>query len=562
MGVEDAWDALIDVGIDNEQIIEARLPPPKQIFLDDIMLEELMPTHIDSFKLSRGEAPLHFAWRKLTWRAARNEVQRRWPRGHVEGIGKHPPKTMPELYTFLHEGHNSASQDTAWLAYFNALTQHLDIELRKQRTQSSHGIPHRTDIVSYTSFLIWQDLVEAVQKVKPSWNKWRMPNANATASVVKFSKQIRDFQKVPMHRIEETSPGQFKWGDFVVECADKETAAEQITQQYATRLEQHKDVLEMSEADKLELWGRDEQCSSSARAHELRHTHYQVTFRGRLWDSGNKWFFEEDFTGIKVHVELPDNVPAHNSSVVLNQNLYKSLRAEHIERDKKQRVAVRKAQVRQNVPTAAGHMKVIGADTTGKIKYGWEDEVILVTPRSLRAEPGTDESRVTHSRHRELTPDRALRKMKDKVRRSVAQAALGKHSPIVVTHSEHSTAAIDDTMETVASTRGTLRQDDAATSSAKDSPTLVDSQEQRTWRSLADDTQVQYVRDAFEFLNTASLFHCGHCDEEWIVFTADFPTGGVDWVGPVAGKCETIDKAGFRQSWRKPHLCGRCGDNN
>ena len=64
-------------------------------------------------------------------------------------------------------------------------------------------------------------------------------------------------------------------------------------------------------------------------------------------------------------------------------------------------------------------MKVMGIDDIGKLKYGWEDEVILVTPRSLRAQPRTGSSSVTYWRYRETTPDRAFRKMKDKVRRSV-----------------------------------------------------------------------------------------------------------------------------------------------
>ena len=117
-----------------------------------------------------------------------------------------------------------------------------------------------------------------------------------------------------------------------------------------------------------------------------------------------KWFFQENCTGIKIHVEIPENVPAHKSSAWLNANLYKLLRAKHL---------------RRNAPLTAGRVKIMGIDDIGKLKYGWEDEVILVTPRSLRAQPRTGSSSVTYWRYRETTPDRAFRKMKDKVRRSV-----------------------------------------------------------------------------------------------------------------------------------------------
>ena len=158
--------------------------------------------------------------------------------------------------------------------------------------------------------------------------------------------------------------------------------------------------------------------------------------------------------------------------------------------------------------------------------------------------------------------------MKEKVRRSVQQAALGKHSPIIVTHSGNAATGVEQSTEATASARGIPQHYEVVSTNARCSPCLPASQEQGAPISFSDDSKVQYLRDAFEFLNSARLFHCQHCDEERVVFgdfwqkDSGFPSGGVEWAGPMAGRCETIEKAGFRQSWRAPHRCSRCGDNN
>ena len=48
-----------------------------------------------------------------------------------------------------------------------------------------------------------------------------------------------------------------------------------------------------------------------------------------------------------------------------------------------------------------------------------------------------------------------------------------------------------------------------------------------------------------------------NCDEEWVVFTGDWPQGGVACAGPRAGVCETISRAGYMAS-HKQGYCSRC----
>ena len=76
--------------------------------------------------------------------------------------------------------------------------------------------------------------------------------------------------------------------------------------------------------------------------------------------------------------------------------------------------------------------------------------------------------------------------------------------------------------------------------------------------ALRDDAQLQNLRNLYTFLASAHLHHCVNCDEEWPVFDQPFPQAGVEFAGPLAGKCETITAAGFLQSHQDENLCSRC----
>ena len=79
--------------------------------------------------------------------------------------------------------------------------------------------------------------------------------------------------------------------------------------------------------------------------------------------------------------------------------------------------------------------------------------------------------------------------------------------------------------------------------------------------SLDDPIKLGYVRDMYEYLDSARLMHCRNCDEEFVVFDNLWPQHGVEYAGPIAGKCETIARAGFVTSWKDPNLCSRCAGN-
>ncbi len=159
---------------------------------------------------------------------------------------------------------------------------------------------------------------------------------------------------------------------------------------------------------------------------------------------------------------------------------------------------------------------------------------MLVTPRRLREKTeaqGTGAKRAW--RDRELTPDRAWRKIRTKIKRSLNKAARGEHEAIVARAPPRE---VTDS-----------REDSAA--SARKAPALG---------QLDDPATLQHLTTYFQFLGSQRLFHCTVCDEEWPVFDSEWPQAGVATAGALAGICETVKHSKFSADARQATCCSRC----
>ncbi len=234
----------------------------------------------------------------------------------------------------------------------------------------------------------------------------------------------------------------------------------------------------------------------------------------------------------------PKHLSAQSIAAWVEARLYKAVRAEHVKAAKQANATAWKQAVQSNVPKTAGDMAVKGTTPEGKLTYRWEAVEVDVTPRGLRADVKEDASAWAQARVREATPERALRKMTEKVKRAARQAAKGKHAPIVVRGLEETT-----------STRAPAPSAPGGVPAIPEAVALA---------SLSDPTCAAYARASFEYLDSARLHYCENCDEEWVVFEAEWPQGGVEWAGPLAGRCETIARAGYEASWRDRRFCRRC----
>ena len=225
----------------------------------------------------------------------------------------------------------------------------------------------------------------------------------------------------------------------------------------------------------------------------------------------------------------------------LDENLYKSALAMRAKAKKEGRAMARNKVAQLQMPTSVGDMRVTGASSEGKLRYAWGSTVVDVTPRRLRAAEVEGTTAWKLSTHRETTPDRALRKMKEKLQKSSKK--------------EEAPRIIARTRQAACSLKGPSTESNApigpgaSESLPEQAPAL---------KMLNDPDALAYVRAAFEFLGSSRLHYCENCDEEWLVFDQEWPQAGVSFAGPKAGKCETIARAGWEASWKKSNLCGRC----
>ena len=255
-----------------------------------------------------------------------------------------------------------------------------------------------------------------------------------------------------------------------------------------------------------------------------------------------KIIFEEEGTHVRVEVEVLENErSSYRGHTLRNERIAKVLRAAHIKRSLKETRALRQKQAKEKMPKSAGDMLLKGEDDKGRLRYSWKDVEVLVTPRDKREPLPENASKAAVAKANESTPARALRKMKEKVKRMLEKAARGECERIIQKRGDYKSS--------YTSSNDLAHGPSANTWPTHKSPAL----------GKLDDRLVRsHLREAFSYLNTMKLHHCQNCDEEWPVFTGDWPSGGVATAGPKAGYSETIKRVGWMASTRNHEFCYRC----
>ena len=249
--------------------------------------------------------------------------------------------------------------------------------------------------------------------------------------------------------------------------------------------------------------------------------------RGRYRTDGRKLTFIEEGTWHQIILDLPATVNEHGRGLdaFLDTRLYAAVRAQHAKAKRDVKQAVRHEQAEQRCPKVPGDMgirKIVG----GRWVYSYEGTEVEVTPRGLRPALPEGSSNWKHKEHRETTPERALRKMCRKIKRRLNKLARGEMDRIVV-------------RDEPAAAPPTPTDAHKPTDAESKCPAMA---------QLDDPVALGHLRAAYRFLGSAKLHYCRICDEEWVVFTGDWPQGGVACAGPRAGVCETISRAGYMAS--------------
>ena len=146
------------------------------------------------------------------------------------------------------------------------------------------------------------------------------------------------------------------------------------------------------------------------------------------------------------------------------------------------------------LPTAPGVMAVRRKTDAGKLVYAWNDVEVETTPRSLRAPVSEGQCYVQQTQARETTPDRALRKMKRKVKTRMSKAAMGEHERIVVRAAHAEPPVVG-----------------AAVPARAGEPEVY--QKCPALKQLNDPVGLAHTRAAYEFLGTMRLHYRQTCDD-------------------------------------------------
>ncbi len=382
--------------------------------------------------------------------------------------------------------------------------------------------------------LLWEAVVSTVQTHGVAWSAWRPVQERLLAAALPPKLQL---ESIPKDQLEALPGGVYKWGGYKTDAGMTclEDAWWVLNQQWQQDRTVRINLLKEADAQPQPAMH-----AHSGQKHILQQVSSAKAFKGILsTPAGHRWVFREEGTGFQVDVEMVGKELNREYYRLRDAKLYKAMGAEHAKARRKAQKAIREAAMHSDAPNTAGDMTVKGTNKEGKLLYVWGDSdrgrvEVEVTPRALRAalEPGA--STYKQAIQREQTPERALRKMKAKLQRIRDKAARGEQERVVAR---------------------------SAPDLAQRPPHGADTEIERyapALKSLNDPTALGLVRSAYEFLGSASLHYCGNCDEEWPAFAAEWPQSGVPWVGPMAGRCETIERAGWKPSADKPWLCSRC----
>ena len=528
--------------------------PPSRFTLNGVVRDASYDWQLGA--ASQHACPVLAAWRQVVWTAASVEVRARFGEDHRLHVALSQKSdveisySMAELYAHLFQVVVQTQNLEQWRNETNALHSALHDKVVKSsdcpvcagsRLWQDSRFEH-ADWDFKAVCLLWDAVVSTIQKHGTGWLAWRA--REAVKSVPDLPPKLR-MESIPIDQVQETPGGVFKWGQYKTEANTEslEVGWASLNQQWQQDRQIRISVLQEA-AEKRDMRPQNEPGDKLV----LEYGAQGKSYIGRVWRSGGQWTFQEDDTGIKVTAEVDPDHSLRQADQQGRARLGRAMRAEYVKQKQAAAKTARKKAGEADGPKTTSDMSVKGRTPSGKLLYAWGSlqggrVEVEVTPRADRThEPDQgDVSKFRGAAARETTPERALRKMKAKLGKLHAKAARGEQERIVARAAQPNSTPSQHCGHTAESLE--------SMEEARYAPAL---------RTLNDPKSLQPVILQFEFLSSLRLHYCTNCDEEWPVFDAEWPQTGVPWAGSKAGKCETIEKAGFRASAKDASRCHRC----
>ena len=494
-----------------------------------------------AFQLSKREDPdtnkikcrnqgfLLAAWWRLAWIASREEVERRFGDGERR-LRSTTSFSMVLLYQWLFHHHGTEyddklSQIRDSLGDFMFRTtgerltrQHGDtkscLRFHKRRPNKSIFTPADRADFWHHAMLAWRDGWCAASEIRP---------------VADQQQDTRHCTNIPEDQVKQEKDGSYTWrghragpgGSFehCYQILNNKWHEQQIRNDILRRKakERKAQLLACVHKDKDQRFGP---------VISLQLSRYKEVFKGCISEQGDLVTFREELTNLQVEVSIPTKLQGRQRDAWKCEQLYVKLRGEHARQRARSQNEVNQKMLQAQLPENTAALTRKGHSKNGKAVFSYGDFEVEATPRNLRPELQEGANSLQQSRAREVTPQRAHRKIMDKMKRAAKKQALGEVERIVARDDDHKLEASNNRCPAAA--------------------------------QLDDPTVLGYLRDSFTFLGSARLHYCKICDEQWPVFDGEWPKSGELTCGPLAGKCETIKRAGFEAARSKQMTCNRC----
>ena len=602
LGAEDEWRCLLSTASALE------VDAPSRFSLDDADFDVVrwLSEGTDSNHVRRGKMPLLGAWWRFAWDAACSEVRRRggvqrsgalsgrlWlERGGPKGEATRytAEEFYRELFTVPAGAEEREKRERTLTDIWHDLAREeerrgrpIEEELGRFTLHTSGGADSKFDFKTLCAFwrhavLAWSSGLwkridytcsleepiatrgaaegdrrgrRAKAEVAPGTSAAASPSPaeakitlGTSAAALRGEGQMSSppLSDIPRGLVEVLDDGWFKWRKYLVQAWSFDEGYALLNARWREQQQRHAFAVQLEKQRKEEYYRMEPVDAHSGRGSPvlLKHPRYKQHFEGRLFDEGRKFTFVENGTWVRVAAEVPTGMDLRGRVFKhwVDTTLYNALRGEHAKLRRRTTLDARRQRMEESGPKAVTDLGVRGKTEAGRLIYTWrcpqgvDSLEVEVTPRRLRPELAEDVTQWKQRGAREATPDRGLRKMKQKYKRHLDKAARGEVR--IVARTGH------------AGPTGDAPPDGAASETC---PALA---------KLDDPVVLGHLRDAYNFLGSARLHYCQNCDEEWMVFDALWPQGGVPCAGPKAGKCETIERAGYEASRSKPGWCSRC----
>lgn len=542
-------------------------------------LSDHVPLHVVLRRLS-DHVPMHvFAQRahdlldnipcsvhpETPYIAAAREVR---ARGQQKMLGQ-----TPDIPVFLRTEKMCSQEEHARLLWCRDKLRELVLEEAKAIGASKVAVSQELDRLGQQE-LSKKSWVEAVQEwlvdeewrqaVAASLEKAKETQGQFLAAVGGKGAQSSGLQAsgLSIDCVEDLGDGTYQWQrsrvkaglhKFKVSAASLEEAFHDLKAKHEDMQFWRRRAAELEEAERSDLRNLEVRSRVQAVAARLRDDDGQLKHTGCLWQqaelhegggqSSRTFVFKEEETELTARASANTSLEGAMHAQEMRR-LRKALLAEMCKERDRRTEAPKKKKARGKsapakhveVPQKIGDMGVKGKTPDGKLTYTWGTGTeASVTPQHLR--------KASDKFPDEPTPERALRKMTKKVRNQAYRKQRGQQVPIVARNP-----------------RGAARASGTSAEAAPGAEPAMDCAVP-AYKMLHDPEGLALVREMYEFLASVRLLHCTNCDEEWPVFDKDWPQAGVACAGPKAGRCETVARCGWEQSWAKPYLCQRCASS-